>query len=391
MRPLPTSSRRDRRAARRTPAARWGKVLVTCAAFAFAAAVPGFRIGPSDPAGASSGATPAGSPDGAVTVDVATGTATAAEAPLDGTAAPSTSTTAARPAVPREPLVIHGTGDVNLDPAAVPAVRGGSDAWAGVRPLFLGDDLTVVNLECAASNRGRAVPKEFNFRCDTAALPAMRAAGVEVANLGNNHSGDFGPEALLDAIDNLQAAGIRPVGAGRDATEAATATVVDVKGWRVAVLGFGGVVPSRDWIAGPDRAGMADGDDVEAMVAAVAAAAEQSDLVVVSIHWGAELDTQPRTDDVDRAHRMIDAGADIVFGHHAHRLQPLGWHADRPVAWGLGNFVWPRLSAAGATTAVARVEVDVDGAITACLVPAVIDAAGRPMPTGANAGGCGDA
>ena len=104
-------------------------------------------------------------------------------------------------AAPRGALVVHGTGDVNLDPAYIPALRtrGYAHAWAGLDGLFTGDDLTVVNLECPVSDRGTIVPKEFNFRCDPEALLAARAAGVEVANLANNHSGDFGPAALLDS------------------------------------------------------------------------------------------------------------------------------------------------------------------------------------------------
>ena len=267
-------------------------------------------------------------------------------------------------AAPRGTLVVHGTGDVNLDPAYIPALRtrGYAHAWAGLDGLFTGDDLTVVNLECPVSDRGTIVPKEFNFRCDPGALPAAKAAGVEVANLANNHSGDFGPAALLDSVERLRGSGIAPVGAGANVREASTAAVVERNGWRIAVLGFGGVVPAADWLAGPNRPGMASGDDTEAMTAAVRAAGEVADLVFVSIHWGVELDTQPRADDVARAHAMIDAGADGVFGHHSHRLQPLGSYKGRPIAWGLGNFVWPTLSEAGSRSAVAEFVVTPDGA-----------------------------
>ena len=104
-------------------------------------------------------------------------------------------------------------------PSYIPALRtrGYEHAWTGLDGLFTGDDLTVVNMECPVSDRGTIVPKEFNFRCDPAALPAAQAAGVDVANLANNHSGDFGPDALLDSVERLRGSGIAPVGVGANA------------------------------------------------------------------------------------------------------------------------------------------------------------------------------
>ncbi len=306
----------------------------------------------------------------------------------DGSTAP---TPVPVPVPARGTLVVRGTGDVNLDPGYIPALaaHGYEHAWTGLEGLFTRDDLTVVNLECAASDLGAAVPKEFNFRCDPDALAAMRAAGVEVASLANNHAGDYGPEALLDSRANLAATGIAPVGVGPDAASANAPQVLEVDGWRVAVLGFGGVVPEEGWLAGRDSPGMASGDDTASMVAAVRAAAAQADLVFVTIHWGVELDTAPRPEDVERAHALIDAGADGIFGHHAHRLQPLGSHAGRPIAWGLGNFVWPTFSTAGSTTAVAEFVVAPDGSITSCLRPAVIASPGHPVLTAPEDAACG--
>lgn len=306
----------------------------------------------------------------------------AEDPPATAAAGPSVAATAEPE---RRRIVVHGTGDVNLDPGYLPVFRteGYGHAWSGLGGLFVADDLTVINLECPVSDRGTIVPKEFTFRCDPAALPAARAAGVEVANLANNHSGDYGPVALLDSLGHTRAAGIAPVGVGADVGEANRPAIVEVGGWRVAVLGFGGVVPSGDWLASAARPGMANGDDIDAMTAAVRAADAEADLVFVSIHWGAELETEPQPGDVERAEAMIDAGADGIFGHHAHRLQPLGRHAGRPIAWGLGNFVWPDFSPAGSRTAVARFVVEPDGTVGGCLLPARIVSPGHPELTGA--------
>ena len=297
------------------------------------------------------------------------------------TTAPLT-TTSTHP--PRGWLVIQGTGDVNLDTGYIPALaaEGWDHAWSGLDGLFLEDHLTVINLECAPSDLGSPEPKEFVFRCPSDALPSLAANGIEVANLGNNHSGDYGKEAMVDGRANLLASGVAPVGAGSDIDEAGAPALIEVEGWTIAVVGFGGVFPNDAWVASDDTAGMRNGDDIPSMVAAVEAAAAQADLVVVTIHWGVELDNTPRPEDVERAQAMIDAGADIIFGHHPHRLQPLDVIDGRPVFWSLGNFVWPNFSRAGSITAVARAVVSPDGTIEGCLIPALIEDPGHPVLTG---------
>lgn len=291
---------------------------------------------------------------------------------------------AGAPGAGRERIVVHGTGDVSLDPDYIPALRanGYAHAWSGLDGLFADDDLTIINLECPVSTRGTPVEKAFTFRCDPAALPAAHAAGVDVANLANNHVRDFGREAMLDSIRHAHEAGIAPVGVGTDLAAATAPAIVERSGWRIAVLGFGGVVPDAGWLATPRSPGLASGDDLDLMVEAVRAADAVADLVFVTIHWGMELDTQPRSDDTRFAEAMIEAGADGIFGHHQHRLGPLGVHRDRPIAWGLGNFVWPRLSQESATTAVARFVVEPDGTVRGCLIPAVITGHGHPELVG---------
>jgi poly-gamma-glutamate capsule biosynthesis protein CapA/YwtB (metallophosphatase superfamily) len=310
---------------------------------------------------------------------------TACTAPLSGSPAASPVDPAVRTGPPpRERIVVHGTGDVSLDPGYVPALaeHGYGHAWSGLDGLFTDDDLTVVNLECPVSTRGKIVTKAFNFRCDPAALPAARDAGVDVANLANNHALDYGPDALLDSITHLRGAGIAPVGTGADLAAATAPAIVERGGWRIAVLGFSDVITATDRVATARSAGVAPGGDTERMVEAVRAADAVADLVFVTIHWGMELDAEPRPDDVGRAEAMIDAGADGIFGHHQHRLGPIGRYRDRPIAWGLGNFVWPRLSEESATTAVARFVVEPDGAVRGCLLPAVIATSGHPTLTG---------
>ena len=284
-----------------------------------------------------------------------------------------------RPPSGKGTLVVHGTGDVNFDPGYGPNPQHSFDyAWSGLDGLFLDDDLTVINLECVPSLLGSAVPKAYNFRCPLGALAPTRRAGVEVANQANNHGGDYGIAALMDGLENLREVGIAPVGAGIDVTAANSPALFEINGWTVAVLGFNGVISHANWIATDSRPGMASGDDTARMVAAVRAADQVADLVFVTVHWGREATFTPEPGDVVRAHAMIDAGADAIFGHHAHRLQPLDFYRGRPVFWGLGNFVWQSRERSR-RTAVAEVVVQPDGTVFARQIPADIADKGHPV------------
>lgn len=280
----------------------------------------------------------------------------------------------------RGALVIHGTGDVSLDPSQIPALRthGYGWAWSGLDGLFSNDDLTMVNLECPATDVVDPQPKAFTFRCDPRALPAARRAGVDVANQANNHAYDDGPAGLVDSLRTIRSAGLVAVGAGIDGPDAMRAAKFEIDGWTVAILGIDQVVDPVDAVAGPDKPGTAVGHDFGLALRAVRDAAAHSDLVVVMIHWGVELEARPRPHQVKQAHRMIDAGADVIFGSHPHRLQPMETYRDRPIFYSLGNFVWPRLTSAGSTTAVAEVVVAADGSIRGRLRPAEIVSDGHP-------------
>jgi poly-gamma-glutamate capsule biosynthesis protein CapA/YwtB (metallophosphatase superfamily) len=121
---------------------------------------------------------------------------------------------------------------------------------------------------------------------------------------------------------------------------------------------------------------MTHGDDTDSIAAAIAEAKESADLVFVTAHWGEQGTTRPRSFERDQAEAWIDAGADGIFGHHQHRLQPLEWYRGRPIAWGPGNFVW---RASTRPTAIAQFVYEPDGRVGACLVPVVIERHGRPV------------
>jgi len=294
--------------------------------------------------------------------------------------------------------VIYGVGDMALCDCFHHAFAqsGYEIAFSGMNGLFTRDALTIGNLECAAADDGRLLSDKLNsFRCDTTALPAMRAAGLDVAVLANNHSADYGFDALLDARANLEAAGLHPIGAGVDLEEATRPAVFERGGWTIAVVAFSGVTgltytpayppgPAlvNPWFAGADTPGIAPAR-FDLMTEVVRALDAEVDLVIVSLHQGEYNETHtPTALEVQRGHTLVDAGADVVIAHHHHRLLPLEVYRDRPIFWGMGNFVWARLDADRSTTALAEIIVAPDGTVTGRLVPAFIESHGHPVLRG---------
>jgi hypothetical protein len=288
----------------------------------------------------------------------------------------------------RGPLVIHAVGDVSLDPSHIPAfqVRGYRWAWSGVGTLFQDDSLTIANLECPVTDVVAPVEKPFNTRCAPAALSPARAAGVDIMSQANNHAFDQGPNGLLDSLARIRAADLIPVGAGADQASAIRAVTVERDGWRVAVLGIDQVLEPPREVAGPSRPGTAGGHDFAPVLDAIRAASRTADVVVVAIHWGVEFSSRPTRLQVVQGHRMVQAGADAIFGAHAHRVQRVEVYRGRPIFYSLGNFVWPALSAADSRSAIAEVTVSPDGSIAGQLLPARIVADGHPVLDGAARG-----
>jgi poly-gamma-glutamate synthesis protein (capsule biosynthesis protein) len=319
-----------------------------------------------------------GSEDGSVGSERAAATL---DAPAVGSGGETTRPSPSPAGEPKGRLVIHGTGDVSLDPSYIPTFRsnGYGWAWSGLNGLFRRDDLTVINHECPSTDIVAPLAKTFVFRCDPGALDEAAEAGIDVASLANNHGFDQGPQGLIDSVRNIRRAGIVPIGAGASQEDADEPRFVDVNGWRIGLVGVGEVIDPDTQVAVGDEIGTAVGHDFPRALEAIGEAEERADLVIVVIHWGVELDTQPRDYQVEEARRMIDAGADAIFGHHAHRLQPMDTYKGRPIFYGLGNFVWPSFSAEGSTTAVARVLVRPNGTLVGRLLPATIVSDGHPV------------
>ncbi|MEP7104984.1 MAG: CapA family protein, partial [Chloroflexota bacterium] len=190
-------------------------------------------------------------------------------------------------------------------------------------------DITYVNLESPLFAGCKATSEGFQFCGDARNLQGLQLIGAKVANLANNHLGNYGPSGTQATVDLLEQNGIRTSGLGPPA-------VLDVRGLKFGFVGFNGV-------------GLAI--DREAVKAGIQHAREQADVVVVQFHWGKEYERQPMADagvptpddPVEIGHLAIDAGADIVIGNHPHWYQGIEVYKNRLITYAHGNYVFDQM------------------------------------------------
>lgn len=209
--------------------------------------------------------------------------------------------------------------------------------YGDLLPELRQGDLRIVNLECALVDDGTPLMKGGpNLRGSPRAVASLKAVPFDVACLANNHTFDYGPDALQQTRDLLTHAGIKTVGAGLAEDDACAPLVLSVGQARVGLVNFGEGEDCTSAKGGPGIFGW----DVERVVGTVNALRPQTDLVLVIAHVGREHVPVPPPYVVEAFHRIADAGADAVIAHHPHVPQGIDIHGDVPLLYSLGNFVF---------------------------------------------------
>jgi len=228
-------------------------------------------------------------------------------------------------------------GDIMLDEEPGKLVAAGGDPFAFCATFLQQSELCVGNLECVVATGGTKVDKSFNFRAHPRCLPLMQKyfGAVTVAN---NHSGDFGKDALAEQFDLFETAKFPYFGGGRNRKQAHRPFIFERDGAKIALLGFNEYRP-REFEAGDSTAGVAWSTDEE-VVADIQAAKRVADVVIPFMHWGQEGEDEPNGRQRSLARAMIDAGADVVVGAHPHRTQGVEYYKGRLIVYSLGNFVF---------------------------------------------------
>jgi hypothetical protein len=221
-----------------------------------------------------------------------------------------------------------------------------SDALGATVPTLLaGVDLSMVNLESAITDGTcpAAQSKQFVFYAPPSAVAAMKGAGVTLITEANNHGEDCGPPGLQTAIATKAQTGYTILGIGQNAAEAFAPYTATIHGQHIAIIAATQVIDSdlqAAWTATATQPGLASAYDVNDLVAAVQAARKTADTVIVYLHWGTELDACPNSLQEPLAQALVQAGADIIVGTHAHVLLGGGYLGSAYVDYGLGNFAF---------------------------------------------------
>jgi hypothetical protein len=256
-------------------------------------------------------------------------------------------------------ITFAAVGDVGPESPDVDAI------FANVSAELRAADLTFCQLELPISERGHRLPQvSHTARSHPTAPEAMKRHGIDVASWASNHCMDLGEDAFFDTIDALNRSGIVPLGVGQNLEKAREIRVIERDGVKVAILAYCSILPADYW-ATPRRAGAAPmralvscepiepdqpgtpvrihtfphPDDLAGVLEDVTRARELADAVIVSMHWGIHF-VPAVIADYQRtiAHAVIDAGADLIIGHHAHILKGVEVYRGKAIFYSLGNF-----------------------------------------------------
>ncbi|MFF5261916.1 CapA family protein [Actinomadura viridis] len=295
------------------------------------------------------------------------GSATPEAEGATGKTTPAQSRPPASSAPAKQPIILAFGGDVHFEGILRPRLSNPSTALGPIARTLRAADLAMVNLETAITTGGTQAPgKQFAFRAPASAFTALKAGGVDVTSMANNHGMDFMQSGLRDSLKAIKTTGFPTVGIGRDADEAYRAHRVTVKGNRLAIVGATQVLDDHlipAWTATDSQGGLASAKNVERMVQAVRDARKGADVVIVHLHWGEELKTCPAARQQDLARQLKAAGADVIVGGHAHVPQGGGYLKDTYVHYGLGNFVFYSARGATANSGVLLLRIQ-DGKVT---------------------------
>ena len=276
---------------------------------------------------------------------------------------------------PRDTLRLYAVGDINLGKhdARDRLLKGDTlYPFAAVADSLRAAHILFGNLESAiAAQRHRSESSAYVFTAPVVAAQTLARAGFDILSTANNHGWDGGQTAVEETMRQLTRAGVLFVGSAMGRPMAEQPVIVRRQGWRVAFFAV-----TRAWNASPnDFYGheganfVAWGDPRWIFPAVQRMKAEaRADLIVVSVHAGTEMSDEPQPSLRRFYEGLIDAGADIVLGHHPHVLQPVVWHHGKPIAQSLGNFIF----ASGPTTnlsAILRFDIAPGGSIRVSAIP----------------------
>ena len=274
-------------------------------------------------------------------------------------------------------IKFSAVGDITLGDHPLCAGFGAYSRFHKEEPLFpflkalnvlQRSELLFGNLECAHSTLGlkKNDYHSVQMRGDPRHIQALVAAGFKVVNVANNHSLQHGKETFQDSVDALQNNHIACCGLAADHTAtSAKPVIIKQNGLSVGFLGYS--LRPRQYF---EHVPLYAEGGAEAMENDVLALRKQTDAVIVSVHWGEEFIQRPSPEEIKIARRLVDAGADVILGHHPHVLRGIEHYGRGHIVYSLGNFVCDMIwDDTLRTSLVFECEITGDGVHNVNLVP----------------------
>ena len=206
---------------------------------------------------------------------------------------------------------------------------------------FKGAHIVFANLESIPGDSKDKIyfkEKLYNFIAPLSLTTTLKKVGFTVFNLSNNHAMDYGVNPISKTRRALAKDGIASFGAGKDLKEARAPSLINIKGVTFGFLGYSNG-HSRRIYATEKRGGVVP-YEMKLMKEDIKSLKEKAQVVVISLHWGIEYEHYPSEEQVEMARELIDAGADLILGHHPHVMQGIEIYKGKLIAYSMGNFLF---------------------------------------------------
>jgi len=223
--------------------------------------------------------------------------------------------------------------------------------WEHIIPILSTGDITLINLESPLVPLCPVTESGMVFCGSQRHIEGLKAGSVTVASFANNHMGNYGKKGILETKQIVESNNIRVSGLVSGSTcnpertkgvevspeqqcDAVSFSDIEMKGLRIAFLGFDDIGPNVPPIAKADE---------ELMKQEIIKAKNQADVVIVSMNWGVEYTEKPTDRQVFLAHLAIDSGADLIIGNHPHWIQPVEIYKSKMIMYAHGNTIFDQM------------------------------------------------
>ena len=275
-------------------------------------------------------------------------------------------------------LTFASTGDLMFarEVGTFVDAHGGAAALANVADELSAPDVTIANVEAPLTNdeSDALIGKDVYWMSRPAGIDALKAAGIDVVSLANNHIMDYGAAGLRDTLEALDGAGILHAGAGLTESTASEPAELEVNGVRIAFFSWTDIIPDN-FLAYGEGAGVVSARmNMADACKRVSEAKETHDIVIVAMHWGVEY--QAYIDEAQQqvpAHQLVDAGADVIVGNHPHVIEGIEFYNGALISYSQGDFVCDHYSQETGESFILNFTLTQDGVRDVSATPVYLD------------------